>query len=65
VSYALRQVRALLSAASGERLEALYVLAVHTGMRQGDDSKIVMVMRTIPSRELAEKPSASEDLVGW
>ncbi len=30
------QVRALLSAASGERLEALYVLAVHTGMRQGE-----------------------------
>jgi integrase len=26
----------LLSAASGERLEALYVLAVHTGMRQGE-----------------------------
>jgi integrase len=30
------QVLRLLSAASGERLEALYVLAVHTGMRQGE-----------------------------
>jgi integrase len=26
----------LISAASGERLEALYALAVHTGMRQGE-----------------------------
>lgn len=30
------QVRALLEAAAGERLEALYVLAVSTGMRQGE-----------------------------
>lgn len=30
------QVRALLFAASGDRLEALYVLAVHTGMREGE-----------------------------
>ena len=30
------QVRALLSAAYGDRLEALYVLAVHTGLRQGE-----------------------------
>src|SRR5215217_4223927 len=30
------QVRALLSAASGDRLEALYVLAIHTGLRQGE-----------------------------
>jgi integrase len=30
------QIRAFLSAASGDRLEALYVLAVHTGMRQGE-----------------------------
>jgi integrase len=30
------QVRAMLSAAQGDRLEALYVLAVHTGMRQGE-----------------------------
>lgn len=30
------QVRGLLSAASGDRLEALYVLAIHTGMRQGE-----------------------------
>jgi len=29
------QVRALLEAASGERFEALYVLAIHTGLRQG------------------------------
>ncbi len=28
--------RALLKAARGDRLEALYVLAVHTGMRQGE-----------------------------
>lgn len=30
------QARTLLSAASGERLEALYVLAIATGMRQGE-----------------------------
>jgi integrase len=30
------QVRALLSAASGDPLEALYVVAVHTGLRQGE-----------------------------
>ncbi len=30
------QVRALLRAASGQRNEALYVVAVHTGLRQGE-----------------------------
>jgi integrase len=30
------EVKALLSAARGDRLEALYVLAVHTGLRQGE-----------------------------
>jgi len=30
------QVRALLTAADGERNEALYVVAVHTGLRQGE-----------------------------
>ncbi len=30
------QARAFLSAARGDRLEALYVLAIHTGMRQGE-----------------------------
>src|SRR5215210_5866392 len=30
------QVNALLSAARGDRLEALYVLAIHTGLRQGE-----------------------------
>jgi integrase len=30
------QVKMLLDAASGDRLEALYVLAVHTGLRQGE-----------------------------
>jgi integrase len=30
------QVKALLTAASGERLEALYLVAVHTGLRQGE-----------------------------
>ena len=30
------QVRALISAASGDRLEALYLLAIHTGLRQGE-----------------------------
>jgi integrase len=30
------QVRALLSAADGERNEALYIVAVHTGLRQGE-----------------------------
>lgn len=30
------QARVFLEAARGDRLEALYVLAVHTGMRQGE-----------------------------
>lgn len=30
------QAKSLLKAASGDRLEALYVLAVHTGMREGE-----------------------------
>ena len=30
------QVRALLSAASGDRLEALWAVAVYTGLRQGE-----------------------------
>jgi integrase len=30
------QARAFLEAASGDRLEALYILAIHTGMRQGE-----------------------------
>ena len=30
------QVKALLSAAREDRLEALYVLAIHTGLRQGE-----------------------------
>jgi integrase len=30
------EARKLLEAAQGDRLEALYVLAVHTGMRQGE-----------------------------
>ena len=31
-----QQTQALLKAASGDRLEALYMLAVHTGMREGE-----------------------------
>jgi integrase len=31
-----QQAKALIEAASGDRLEALYVLAVHTGMREGE-----------------------------
>jgi integrase len=30
------QVRALLAAAQGDRNEALYIVALHTGMRQGE-----------------------------
>jgi integrase len=30
------QVKALLEVARGDRLEALYVLAIHTGLRQGE-----------------------------
>ncbi len=51
------EVRRLLVAATGDRLEALYVLAVHTGMRRGEllglkcedvdlDSAAVRVLRT-------------------
>lgn len=31
-----KQAKALLQGASGDRLEALYVLAIHTGMREGE-----------------------------
>lgn len=30
------QVKALLEVARGNRLEALYLLAIHTGLRQGE-----------------------------
>lgn len=36
VTFTEEQARAFLSAAKGERLEALYVLALSTGMRQGE-----------------------------
>ena len=53
-----QEVRCLLEAARGDRLEALYVLAVHTGMRQGEllalkwqdvdlENAIVSVRRTV------------------
>jgi integrase len=52
------QVKMLLDAASGDRLEALYVLAVHTGLRQGEllglkgddidlDAEALQVRRTL------------------
>jgi integrase len=52
------EARRLLEAASGDRLEALYVLAVHTGMRRGEllglkwddvdlDASTVRVRRTL------------------
>lgn len=52
------QVRTLLDAAKGDRLEALYVVALSTGMRQGEllalkwshvdlDRRVVMVMATV------------------
>jgi integrase len=36
LSLSVEQVKALLEATKGERFEALFVLAVHTGMRQGE-----------------------------
>jgi integrase len=52
------ETRRLLDAASGDRLEALYILAVHTGMRQGEmlalrwqdvdlENAVVSVRRTL------------------
>ena len=35
-AFSSEQVRALLTASRGERNEALYVVAVHTGLRQGE-----------------------------
>jgi integrase len=34
--YIAEQVKVLLEVARGDRLEALYVLAIHTGLRQGE-----------------------------
>lgn len=36
VPFTPEQVKTLLTAARGDRLEALYVLAIHTGLRQGE-----------------------------
>lgn len=36
VPFTPEQVKALLAAARGDRLEALYVVAIHTGLRQGE-----------------------------
>jgi integrase len=52
------QLRALLSAAYGDRLEELYILAIHTGLRQGEllglkwtdvdlDARILSVQRSL------------------
>jgi integrase len=52
------EVKALLSAASGDRLEALYVVAIHTGLRRGEllglrwpdvdlDSRTLSVQRSL------------------
>src|SRR5919202_5773863 len=52
------ETRTLLEAAGGDRLEALYILAVHTGMRQGEllalrwqdvdmENAVVSVRRTL------------------
>jgi integrase len=57
------QVKMLLEAASGDRLEGLYTLAVHTGLRQGEllgvkwedvdlESGSLHVKRTLPRREV-------------
>jgi integrase len=36
VPFTPEQVKSLLTVASGDRLEALYVVAIHTGLRQGE-----------------------------
>lgn len=65
-----KQISALLEAAKGNRLEALYVLAVSTGMRQGEllalryedvdlDSGTVHVRRSIHAGVLSEPKTKS------
>ena len=58
VAHSANETRRLLEAAGGDRLEALYILAVHTGMRQGEmlalrwqdvdvENTVVSVRRTL------------------
>ena len=58
VALSTDETRKLLEAASGDRLEALYILAIHTGMRQGEmlalrwqdvdmENAVVSVRRTL------------------
>jgi integrase len=63
------QVRALLGAAAGDRLEALYVVAVHCGLRQGEllglkwedvdlEARTLPVRRTLSKGEFAAPKTA-------
>jgi integrase len=65
------EARRLLEAASGDRLEALYVLAVHTGMRRGEllglkwddvdlDTSTVRVRRTLTRPENGRRIALGE-----
>ena len=64
------QVAALLSAASGDHLEALYVTAVHTGLRRGEllglkwtdldlDARTLSVQRSLDKDGTFNPPKAS------
>lgn len=65
------EARRLLETAQGDRLEALYVLAVHTGMRRGEllglkwedvdlDGLVIRVRRTLTHTENGRKLALGE-----
>lgn len=55
------QVGTLLSAARGDRLEALYILAVHTGMRQGELLGLKWADVDLDARTLSIQRSLADD----
>jgi integrase len=67
VPFTSEQVRHLLDAATGDRLEALFVLAIHTGLRRGEllglkwsdidlDAGKLRVQRSLTPRRTFESP---------
>jgi integrase len=55
------EVAALLSAASGDRLEALYVTAVHTGLRRGELLGLKWTDINLDARTLSVQRSLDKD----
>ena len=68
------QIKALLSATRGDRLEALYVLAIHTGLRRSEilglkwtdvdlEAGVLSVQRSLDTNGTFNRPNATRAAV--